>query len=77
LFAHEGDNTGDAGIMASAAALLLDLNFQHTDGSTNGALGSSVPAVPDSNALLKVLRHWKVPPVWTKLFAPPPPRGLY
>lgn len=66
-FVHEGDNMGDAVVMASAAALLLR------------CLPDEGPAETEhgdvAGAMHNVLSYWKVPSSWRDSAAPP--QGLY
>jgi proteasome assembly chaperone 2 len=72
IFVHEGDNTGDAVVMASAALVLLGLQLgrraETTDRVADGA---------EEDPVMRACSLWDVPPLWKTLFAPPPPRGLY
>jgi proteasome assembly chaperone 2 len=75
IFVHEGDNSGDAIVMASAASVLLGLRI-NAPVSTSEAHPARA-SEGQNDPVLQACHLWQVPPLWKMLFAPPPPRGLY
>lgn len=67
LFVHEGDNTQDACVLASAVASLLTLPLAET-----GANGKPEEL---EDPLVGYITRWRIPPSWQQASAPP--LGLY
>lgn len=74
LFVHEGDNSIDACVLASAAALLvrIDANFQNSPSSSRANEDADVSNL---DPLSRLMSRWKIPEAWLQNTAPPV--GLY
>lgn len=89
MFVHEGDNSGDARVLASAACMLLDVDIDSKTTDPPGAQigfdgygigGEHVNANTnrdsvESDPLYAYMNRWTVPPIWQQTVEPP--RGLY
>jgi proteasome assembly chaperone 2 len=87
MFVHEGDNSGDAQVMASAASVLLDIVVEAgTDEGSNVSKTSYgvgeerrgnelIAGMPQADPLSAYMQRWKVPSIWHEVMDPP--RGLY
>lgn len=88
MFVHEGDNSGDARVMASAVSFLLGIEVEDgparsapeaTEGGDCGVGGEKLSALGlDKLAvdpLAAYMTRWRAPPVWLQTVEPP--RGLY
>lgn len=73
-FAHEGDNSSDARILASAVAILLKLESRIHGNSASLNNGHQLVS-KDEDTLLHLLSSWKIPESW--LHNTVPPTGLY